>query len=63
MCARVEQACRDGHFERALLDAVRLIGWGEGLTPAGDDFLVGLLASNTVVALAGKPVFAATPKG
>lgn len=22
----------------------RLIGWGEGLTPAGDDFLVGLLA-------------------
>jgi Protein of unknown function (DUF2877) len=44
VCARVEQACRDGHFERALLDAVRLIGWGEGLTPAGDDFLVGLLA-------------------
>ena len=25
-------------------DAVQLIGWGEGLTPAGDDFLVGLLA-------------------
>ncbi len=24
--------------------AARLIGWGEGLTPAGDDFLVGLLA-------------------
>ena len=22
----------------------RLIGWGEGLTPAGDDFLVGLIA-------------------
>ena len=44
VCARVEQACRDGHFERALLNAVRLIGWGEGLTPAGDDFLVGLLA-------------------
>src|SRR5437773_2142423 len=44
VCARVEQACRDGHFERALLNAVRLIGWGEGLTPAGDDFPVGLLA-------------------
>ena len=44
VCARVEQACRDGHFERALFDAVRLIGWGEGLTPAGDDFLVGFLA-------------------
>jgi hypothetical protein len=25
--------------------AVRLIGWGEGLTPAGDDFLVGWLAA------------------
>jgi hypothetical protein len=28
----------------ALRLADRLIGWGEGLTPAGDDFLVGLLA-------------------
>jgi hypothetical protein len=44
VCARVEQACRDCDADLALLDAVRLIGWGEGLTPAGDDFLVGLLA-------------------
>jgi hypothetical protein len=44
VCARVEQACRDCHVDMALLEAVRLIGWGEGLTPAGDDFLVGLLA-------------------
>jgi hypothetical protein len=29
----------------------RLIGWGEGLTPAGDDFLVGLCAA--LAALAG----------
>jgi hypothetical protein len=28
----------------ALPAAERLIGWGEGLTPAGDDYLVGLMA-------------------
>ena len=44
VCARVEQACRDGDVDAAISDAIRLIGWGEGLTPAGDDFLVGLLA-------------------
>jgi hypothetical protein len=43
-CARIEQACGDCHVDRALLDALPLIGWGEGLTPAGDDFLVGVLA-------------------
>lgn len=30
---------------RATLGLDRLIGWGEGLTPAGDDFLVGLIAA------------------
>ena len=44
MCARVEQACRERDADAALLEAVGLIGWGEGLTPAGDDFLVGMLA-------------------
>jgi hypothetical protein len=44
VCARLEQACRGCDFEAALPEATRLIGWGEGLTPAGDDFLVGLMA-------------------
>jgi hypothetical protein len=39
---QVTRACRD----LALMDAIdccaRLVGWGEGLTPAGDDYLVGL---------------------
>jgi len=42
-CARLEQACRVCDFEMASAEVARLIGWGEGLTPAGDDFLVGLM--------------------
>jgi hypothetical protein len=44
VAAALADACAtlDGPRANALVD--RLIGWGEGLTPAGDDFLVGLLA-------------------
>jgi hypothetical protein len=42
--AALAAACRDVDLERATRHAARLVGWGEGLTPAGDDFLVGLLA-------------------
>jgi hypothetical protein len=45
VCARLERACRDSDVDVALTHASRLIGWGEGLTPAGDDFLVGMLAA------------------
>jgi hypothetical protein len=38
------QACRALDVDLAVHLAEALIGWGEGLTPAGDDFLVGLLA-------------------
>jgi len=37
-------ACRALQGARAAQLATRLVGWGEGLTPAGDDFLVGLCA-------------------
>ena len=37
-------ACRQSDGRRAAEHAARLVGWGEGLTPAGDDFLVGLCA-------------------
>jgi hypothetical protein len=37
-------ACAALDVGRATAQIDRLIGWGEGLTPAGDDFLVGLLA-------------------
>jgi uncharacterized protein DUF2877 len=50
-CARVERACRDCELEQALLEATRLIGWGEGLTPAGDDFLVGLMSGLDALAV------------
>jgi hypothetical protein len=52
VAAALEQACRDLDGPRALPQVDRLIGWGEGLTPAGDDFLVGLLAG--LDALAGE---------
>jgi hypothetical protein len=45
VCECLERACRDGDVDAALAHASRLIGWGEGLTPAGDDFLVGMLAA------------------
>ena len=38
------EACRTLDHEHATRQVHRLVGWGEGLTPAGDDFLVGLLA-------------------
>ena len=53
-CTRLERACRDCDVDAALTGAMRLVGWGEGLTPAGDDFLVGLLAG--LDALAGSPL-------
>ncbi|HEY6356378.1 MAG TPA: DUF2877 domain-containing protein [Burkholderiaceae bacterium] len=37
-------ACRALDSERAVRHVARLAGWGEGLTPAGDDFLIGLMA-------------------
>ena len=38
------RACRTLTVRQAVRQVDRLIGWGEGLTPSGDDFLVGLLA-------------------
>lgn len=42
--AALGEACRALDRERAVRHVDHLVGWGEGLTPAGDDFLVGLLA-------------------
>lgn len=42
--AAVGQACRALDREQAARHVDGLVGWGEGLTPAGDDFLVGLVA-------------------
>jgi len=42
--AALSQATLSLDLDAASAAAVRLIGWGEGLTPAGDDFLVGYLA-------------------
>ena len=44
LVAALSDACRAVEGEQALRQVQRLIGWGEGLTPAGDDFLVGLIA-------------------
>ena len=38
-------ACRSRDSSEACRLVARVIGWGEGLTPAGDDFLVGWLAA------------------
>lgn len=42
--AALRNACRTLDRDEATRQVDRLIGWGEGLTPAGDDFLVGLMA-------------------
>jgi Protein of unknown function (DUF2877) len=44
LVAELSGACRALDIDLAMRSADALIGWGEGLTPAGDDFLVGLLA-------------------
>ena len=41
----LESACRRLDLEGATAEIDRLVGWGEGLTPAGDDAIVGLLAA------------------
>ena len=43
--AGVERACRQLDVADALAGIERFVGWGEGLTPAGDDYLVGLCAA------------------
>jgi hypothetical protein len=43
VCA-LRDACRALDDEHAPRQVDGLIGWGEGLTPAGDDFLIGLTA-------------------
>jgi len=40
----LRDACRALERDHALRHVDRLGGWGEGLTPAGDDFLIGLVA-------------------
>ncbi len=42
--AALRESCRTLDGAQAALQVGRLIGWGEGLTPSGDDFLVGMLA-------------------
>lgn len=42
--AALAQACSALDGEGVVRHAARLIGWGEGLTPACDDFLIGLIA-------------------
>jgi len=42
--ALLARATRELDRDQAAALASKLVGWGEGLTPAGDDFLVGFLA-------------------
>ena len=44
VASALRDACGSLDVERAARQIQRLVGWGEGLTPAGDDFLIGLLA-------------------
>jgi len=50
--ARIRRACRDLALEDAIGCCTQIVGWGEGLTPAGDDYLVGLCSG--LGALAGE---------
>jgi hypothetical protein len=53
--AELANACRDLDPASAVPAALKLVGWGEGLTPAGDDFLVGLLAGLEAMASGDAP--------
>ena len=55
--AALAAACRSLDRSDAVRQIDRLIGWGEGLTPAGDDVVVGLCAG--LAALVGR----AAPRG
>jgi Protein of unknown function (DUF2877) len=44
VAAELRAACCALDIGQAVRSVDLLIGWGEGLTPAGDDFLIGLLA-------------------
>jgi hypothetical protein len=59
--ASLEAVCLDLDLAAALGHAQRFVGWGEGLTPAGDDFLVGLAAA--LGALADDPGRVAFARG
>src|SRR5213596_3598639 len=48
--AEFEHACRALDVASAYRCIQRLIGWGEGLTPAGDDYLVGVRAALAALA-------------
>jgi hypothetical protein len=54
VCALAD-ACGALDARTAALQVSRLIGWGEGLTPAGDDFLAGLLAGFDAFDASGGP--------
>ena len=41
----IEEACRRVDIAAARARIGRFVGWGEGLTPAGDDYLIGLCAA------------------
>jgi hypothetical protein len=45
LAAHIGRCCREQDIADALRAAAGLVGWGEGLTPAGDDFLVGLCSA------------------
>jgi hypothetical protein len=49
----LEAALRHGDLDRAYAHGARIVGLGRGLTPAGDDYLVGLA---TISNLPGSPV-------
>jgi hypothetical protein len=57
--ARLTRACRDLDVANAVDHAACFVGWGEGLTPAGDDYLVGLCAALGALSTrdAGRRVF------
>ncbi len=50
LLAGLGQACRELDVERACSHVGGLVGWGEGLTPAGDDVLVGWYAALNALA-------------
>jgi Protein of unknown function (DUF2877) len=53
--AALRRACAAVDITAAPALVTRLIGWGEGLTPAGDDFLIGLLAGLDALPTADAP--------
>jgi hypothetical protein len=63
LITRLDETLREGKVREMVEAAVGLVGLGPGLTPSGDDFLVGLLAGLEAIGHPARATIAAAVAG